>query len=421
MTDENISTTAPAINTRAMFNRRQLILFLLGMSSGLPLALSGATLQAWYTDANVDIVTIGWLSWVGQPYVYKMFWAPFLDSIVLPLGKRRGWMFLMQLFLAGLFFFIAWQHPEVNPIFLGFLALLVAFCSATQDLAIDAYRTEILPVEERGMGSGVFVTGYRISMLLSGGLALVFADLYGWWATYTMMGLYMLFFASVTLFAPRTESDKQTHSRLIVIQPFLDMLKRKHMIWVMSFIVLYKLGDALTLSLSTPFLLGKGLGFSKTDVGFIYKTVGMGATLCGALLGGALMTRWSLYRSLMIFGILQGLSSATYMFLAYVGKSYSVMIGSVFLEYFCGGLGTVAFMAFLMSLCNTRYTTTQYALLSALASIGRVYVGPLAGVMVKSIGWVWFYFWCSAIAIPGLLVLLGLRRSPIFTNEQGEP
>lgn len=393
-------------------------MFLFGMASGLPLALSGATLQAWYADTGVDIVTIGWLSWVGMPYIFKMLWAPLLDSIVLPLGKRRGWIFVMQLVLAGLFIFMAWQHPQVSPYFLGFLALLVAFSSATQDLALDAYRTEILSEPERAMGSGIFVTGYRIAMILSGGLGLVIADHFGWRVTYTLMGSFMVLSAAVTLFAPRTASDRERHSKLIIIQPLLDMFERKHMLWVLLFVVLYKLGDAFTLSLSTPFLLNLGLGFTKTDIGAIYKTVGMGSTIFGALLGGTLMTRLSMYRALMYFGLLQSLSSATYMLLAYVGKSYSVMIGSVFLEYFCGGLGTVAFMAFLMSLCNTRFTTTQYAILSALASIGRVIAGPIAGHMVKHFGWVWFYFWSAAIAIPGLLVLWGLRNSPILQLHQ---
>lgn len=393
-------------------------MFLFGIASGLPLALSGATLQAWYADAHVDIVTIGWLSWVGQPYVYKMLWAPVLDSVVLPLGKRRGWIFAMQLCLAALLFYMAFGHPAVSPYFMGFLALMVAFCSATQDLAIDAYRTEILTETERGMGSGIFVTGWRVAALLSGGLGLVIADHYGWQTTYLLMASIMVLMSIVTLFAPRTVQDRERSSHIVIWQPFRDMLQRKHMLWVLLFIMLYKLGDAFTLSLSTPFLLNLGLGFTKTDVGAIYKTIGMGSTLLGALLGGTLMTRLSLYRALMYFGILQSLSSASYMLLAYLGKSYAMMISAVFLEFFCAGLGTVAFMAFLMSLCNLQYTTTQYALLSALSAVGRVYVGPIAGVMVKHIGWIWFYFWATVIAVPGLLLLWGLKNSPIFSEHE---
>lgn len=400
--------------TRTLINRRQLVLLLLGMSSGLPLALSGATLQAWFAQSGVDIVTIGWLSLASQPYVYKMFWAPFLDSINMPLGKRRGWIFLMQVVLAILFVMMSWLDPTVSAWQLGVLAFFVAFSSATQDMAIDAYRTEILPEEERGLGSATFVTGYRIAMLFSGGLALVIAGVWGWRMTYFLMAIYMLFSGAVTLFAPRSPSENGAPSTVIFWQPLREFLRRSHAIQILIFIVLYKLADAFALSLSSAFLLKKGLGFSLIDVGAIYKTVGMGATLVGAFIGGIMMTRISMYRALWYFGILQAISNAMFMWLAIVGKNYLLMVATIFIESFCGGLATVAFMAFLMSLCDTRYTATQYALFSALASIGRVYVGPIAGVMVKHIGWTWFFFWSILLAIPGLLMLRALKNTSVF-------
>ena len=403
---------------RFISRQRMFIVLLHGFSSGLPLALSGATLQAWFTMSGVDIVTIGILTLAGQPYVYKFLWAPVLDRYSTPwLGRRRGWIFIMQLFLALVLALMSFFEPAISPWYLGCLALVLASFSATQDIAVDAYRTDLLDSQERGLGTAMYTTGYRVAALLSGGLALVLAAVVGWKFTYLLMAVLMLICALFTITAPRIEKEYQPRTlQQAVVEPFKEFLSRRAMLFIMVFIVLYKLGDAFTLSLSTTFLL-RGIGFSLMDLGVIYKTVGMFATLGGTFLGGMLMRRISLYQALLYFGVLQAISSGTFMVLAIVGKHYGVMISAIFLENFCGGLGTIAFVAFLMGLCDHRYTATQYALFSALASIGRVFVGPISGVMVTNIGWTQFYFWSVILGIPSLIVLGILRKLDVFKEE----
>ncbi len=386
-----------------------------GFSSGLPLALSGATLQAWYTMSGVDIVTIGMLTLTGQPYVYKFFWAPILDRYSLPwLGRRRGWILIMQLSLALVLGLMSLYDPSISPWLLAVLGLALATFSATQDIAVDAYRTNLLAPAERGIGTAMYSTGYRIAMLLSGGLALILASILGWRVTYLLMSVLMLICAIFTIGAPKLDVEHIPKTlRSAIIEPFKDFLKRPSVLMIILFVVLYKLGDAITLSLSTTFLLRK-LGFSLVDLGAIYKTVGMIATIAGTVLGGLLMKRIRLYTALWSFGLLQTLSCATFMIMAIVGKNYFLMISAIFLENFCGGLGSIAFVAFLMDLCNDSYTATQFAFLSAIAAIGRVFVGPLAGVMVLHLGWVQFYFWAVIIGFPALVVLWLLRKHTVF-------
>lgn len=403
---------------RFISRQRMFAVLLHGFSSGLPLALSGATLQAWFTMSGVDIVTIGILTLAGQPYVYKFTWAPFLDRYTPPwFGRRRGWIFIMQLCLALVLGLMSFFDPAFTPWILAVLAFSLATFSATQDIAVDAYRTDLLETDERGFGTAMYTTGYRVAALLSGGLGLILAAVVGWKATYLLMALLMLICAFFTMVAPKLEKEYIPKTlQEAIVDPFKEFLTRRAVFLIMLFIVLYKLGDAFTLSLSTTFLL-RGVGFSLVDLGAIYKTVGMFATLGGTFLGGMLMKRITLYQALLYFGVLQAVSSGTFMVLAMVGKSYTVMISAIFLENFCSGLGTIAFVAFLMGLCDHHYTATQFALLSALASIGRVFVGPLAGIMVSHIGWVQFYFWSVLIGIPALILLGILRKLNLFDDE----
>lgn len=401
---------------RELFARTKMFTVLLhGFSSGLPLALSGATLQAWYTTSGVDIVTIGMLTLTGQPYVYKFFWAPILDRYSLPwLGRRRGWILIMQLCVALALGLMSLFDPALSPWMMAALALSLSTFSATQDIAIDAYRTNLLSQSERGIGTAMYSTGYRIAMLLSGGLALILASMLGWRVTYLLMSIFMLICALFTIAAPKLDQEIIPKTlRSAIIEPFKDFMTRSSVIMIILFVILYKLGDAFTLSLSTTFLL-REKGFSLVDLGAIYKTVGMIATISGTLIGGLLMKRISLFKALMSFGIVQTLSCATFMILAMVGKSYGLMIGAIFLENFCGGLGSIAFVAFLMDLSNIKYTATQFAFLSAIAAIGRVFVGPVAGLMVLNLGWVQFYFWAVMIGFPSLIVLWLLRKHSVF-------
>ncbi len=394
------------------FNSRISAVLLLGFSSGLPLALTSSTLQAWFTQAGVHVVAIGALSLVGLPYVWKFLWAPIMDRFVPPLwGKRRGWILLTQLGLCVALFILANLSPNEQPVTMGFLALLVAFIGASQDIAIDAYRTDVLHPEERGLGMASFIFAFRVALIISGGLALVFADHLGWRLTYELMAVLLASLIVVTYFAPEPKQVAATPNSFFIVvkEAFTDLFRRDGMGLFILFIILYKLGDALALALMSNFLL-HGLGFSLTDVGLAYKAFGLVATLLGAFIGGALLIRMTLYRALFLFGIAQALSTLVFMLLAMTGKNYLLMVTSIFIENLCSGMGTTAFLAFLTSLCNQRFSATQYASLSALASIGRVFVGPFAGLIVVHAGWVSLFGWAFVISLPGILLLWFLRN-----------
>jgi len=381
-------------------------LLLLGFASGLPLALTGATLQAWLVVEGVDIKAIGWFTLVGQPYVYKFLWAPLMDRYSIPLlGRRRGWLAVTQLLLLA---FIAWMgmlSPRESPWMLAGLALAVAFLSASQDIVFDAYRADILGAEERGAGAAVSVLGYRIAMLISGGLALILVDNWiSWLAAYWLMAALMLIGLAATFAAEEPQSADAAPRTLgaAVSEPLKNYFGRDGAWMLLLLIILYKLGDAFAGTLTTAFLL-RGAGFSLTDVGLANKWLGVAATILGLIIGGALMAQLKLYRSLLLFGVLQALTNLGFMVLAMSGKSYPLMITVIAAENLCGGMGTAAFVALLMAMCDRRFSATQYALLSALASLGRVYVG--AGLLAESYGWAEFFFLTFLIALPGIAVL----------------
>ncbi len=399
--------------------RRVAFMLLLGFSSGLPLALTTGTLQAWATVEGLDLKTISFLTLTGSAYTLKFLWAPFMDRFVPPLfrarlGRRRGWMLVTQLLLVASIALMGTQSPKNAILALALIAVVVAFCSASQDIAFDAYRTDVLRKEERGAGAAVSVLGYRLAMLVSGGLALVIADSFlGWQAMYWLMAALMLIGIIATWFAPEPEVIVQPPRTLdeAVIGPLKDFFSRDGAILALVLIVLYKLGDAFAGSLTTAFLI-RGVGFSATEVGAINKILGLIATIAGALAGGALMTRLSLYGALMLFGLLQAVTNFGFWFLAVTPKAYWSMATVVGLENLCGGMGTAAFVAFLMTLCRVRYSATQFALLSALAAVGRTYLaGPLSGVMVESFGWANFFIVTVLIALPGLALLWLQRKS----------
>ena len=387
-------------------------MFPMGFASGLPLALSGGTLQAWLTVAGVDIRTIGLFSMVGIPYTLKFLWSPVMDRFNIPvLGRRRGWIFLCQVLLVLITCLMAALDPSNQAALMGLAAIILAFFSASQDIVIDAYRTDSLKERERGLGVGLTVTGYRIAMLVSGALALILADHVGWRTTYLSMAAVMAAAALFTLFAPEPELRGRPPADIAeaVTAPLKDLFSRKAVLSFLLLIILYKIGDAFAGTLTTAFLI-RGAGFSPTDVGTINKGLGLIATILGAMAGGGLMTRMGLYGSLMLFGILQAVSNLAFMALAMVGKNYPMMIGAVGLENICGGMGTAAFVAFLMALCNHRFSATQYAILSALAALGRVFVGPPSGLLVARLGWVEFFFFTFLAALPGLFLLYFLKR-----------
>lgn len=393
-------------------DRRIALILFLGFSSGLPLALSGGTLQAWMAVSDIDIKTIGLFSLIGLPYTLKFLWAPVMDRFVPHLlGRRRGWLVMTQLALIAVLVMMGSLDPRTAVLGLAMLALLLAFFSASQDIAFDAYRTDVLEPRQRGAGAAVSVLGYRVAMLSSGALALVLADQIGFQATYLIMAGLMAIGVIAAWLAPEpampAAAPKNLHDAVIL--PFRQFFGRGNSAAaLLLLIVLYKLGDAFAGSLTTTFLL-RGPEFSLTEVGAINKTLAVTATIIGALFGGGLLAKFGLYRSLMLFGILQAVSNLTFMWLAYAGKNYLLFVAAVGFENLAGGMGTAAFVALLMALCDPRYTATQFALLSAASAIGRVFVGPPAGIVVDSLGWGPFFFGTFLIALPGLLLLYLLR------------
>jgi PAT family beta-lactamase induction signal transducer AmpG len=398
----------------AAFRSRKIgLLLLLGFASGLPLALTAGTLQAWLAAENVEIVAIGWFALVGQPYTYKFLWAPLMDRYVPPfLGRRRGWLLVTQVLLAAAIAFMGTLTPAHSVWLLGATALAVAFLSASQDIVFDALRADWLEPGERGAGAAVSVLGYRIAMLVSGAGALILADQWlGWHAAYWLMAALMGVGMVATWFVVEPAADGGAPRTLdeALLQPFAEFFARRGALALLALVVLYKLGDAFAGNLTTTFLL-RGPGFSLTEVGAINKGFGLAATILGALAGGALMAKMRLYRALLVFGVLQAVTNLGFMLLAAGGKSYALMVAVIGMENLCGGMGTAAYVALLMALCDRRFSATQYALLSALSAVGRVYVGPSAGYLVAAFGWVQFFFFTFLIALPGLALLLWMRR-----------
>ena len=496
---------------------RLVVVTVLGFASGLPLALTGQAMQAWLTSEGIDVATIGFLSLVGLPYTFKFLWAPLMDRFDLPwLGRRRGWLVLTQLAMAGALLLLAGTSPSQATRAFALLALLVAFISASQDVVIDAYRTDLLAAPERGIGSSLNVLGYRLAMIVSGGVAFIWVDPtqgggWTWPEVYRVMAALMVAAAVISaLLLPKLKNTLQPTSvarhdilgflavLLAVVVGFklseafgpglahwllapllqlssmpadlqgkwIDLLalmlglgftlplaawaaRRARFDTLLSglrsyfampgaaaflaLIVFYKLGDAFAGSLMTPFLL-KAMAYGTAEVGVVNKVIGLWLTIGGALLGGVLMLRLGLWRALLLFGTLQMLSNLGFWWLAVHGQGAlggltvpafdwgfvklaqatpvdGGLLMVIAAENISGGMGTAAFVALLMSLCNQRFTATQFALLSAFASIGRVWVGPVAGVLATSIGWPSFFIISTVLALPALLMLWVMRAS----------
>ena len=403
-------------------NPKNWFLLIFGFSSGLPLALTGtgATFQAWLTVNNVDLTAIGFLSFCGLPYVLKFLWAPLIDHFVPPfLGRRRGWMLITQLWLMLAILCMGFLAPEKYLMLVGMLGFGIAFLSATQDIAFDGYRVDLLTVSERGMGVSTAVFGYRMAMLVSGALSLVFADYFGWRLTFILLSLSFLPGLVSLWFAPEPRVDPVPKNfENMMLEPLRALFAREGFMLMLLLVVAYKLTDAFAEALMTPFLL-KGAGFALNEIGYVNKILGLIATLFGVFLGGLLMARMTLFRALLLFGFCQGLANFAFFALAIVGKHYGLFVVAVLLEKITSGMGTTAFMAFLMSLCDKQYSATQYALLSAAAALGRTVVGPIAGVFVSTFGWVLYYFFAVMAAIPSIVLIL-LLKDRLLAHEQLE-
>ncbi|MDK2122669.1 AmpG family muropeptide MFS transporter [Parachitinimonas caeni] len=379
---------------------------LMGFSSGLPLLLTGSLLQAWMTDAKVSLAEISLMSLVGLPYTLKFLWAPLLDRFIPPfLGRRRGWLLLAQLAVLSSLVMLGNTDPASNPWLTASMALLVAFCSATQDIVVDAYRREDLADRELGLGASMYVNGYRIGMLLAGGGGLILADHMPFSAVYTVLAAAMLVGLITTLIAPEPPVPHGTPSTLrgAVVEPLRQYFEREGAWLILIFILLYKLGDTMAGAITTPFYLG--LGFSKTEIGAVVKLFGSWATIVGGTLGGLLILRLGIRQSLWWFGLGQMVSTLGFAILANIGHSREALVGVITVENLTSGMGTAAFVAFMGALTDKRFTATQYALLSSLMGIPRVLFAAPTGWISLQTGWPMFFLLCTVIAIPGLLMI----------------
>lgn len=394
-----------------LFSKKMLICLLLGFSSGLPFLLTGGTLKLWLAEMKVDITTIGYFSWVGMMYSLKFIWAPILDSFSLgKFGRRRSWMVLMQLALMASLFLLGQIDPTTSLSTMALMALIVAFFSATQDIASDAFRREYLDENELGLGSTMNMYGYRIAMLVSGGLAVAMADHMSWQMVYIVMAGLMGIgvFASVLSPEPKV---KLTHNKTFydsVAGPFKEFINREGAITILLFLFLFKLGDALSGAMLSPFY--KEMGFEKTDIALIAKTFGLASSLIGLFIGGVVIYYIGILKSLWIFGILQALSTASFALITYTGPVKWALAFAVIFEDISSGMGSAAFVAYMASITNKEYTATQYAILSSIATLGRNFFSGFSGHMVKMLDWAYFFYVCALIAIPGLCFLVIMTK-----------
>ncbi len=392
---------------KVLCSRRMLVALVMGFSAGLPLLLTIGVLQAWMKEKNIDLTWIGMITLVQLPYTWKFIWAPILDRFTPPfLGRRRGWLIIAQLALVLAIAALGYSDPVEHVILMVVAAVLVAFFSASQDIVIDAYRREDLADEELGLGSSMYIYGYRMGMLLAGGGGLIMADHMPFSMVYLIMAGCMLpgIFTTLLTPEPRVAAGTPQTMKDAVINPLAEYFSRDNAVWILIFILLYKMGDTMASAITTPFYLD--LGFSKTDIGAVVKVFGTGATLAGAFLGGIILLRLGINRSLWIFGVLQALSTACFALLARIGYSIAALSGVIAFENLSSGMGTAAFVAFMASITNKKFTATQYALLTSLIGIPRAVASSVTGFMAKTIGWESFFITCALVAIPGMLMLL---------------
>jgi len=396
---------------QALFNRRMLICVFTGFSSGLPLYLLINLLPAWLRVEHVDLTAIGLFALVRFPFTWKFLWSPFVDRYALPvLGRRRGWMLLTQLLLLASIPLFGALQPQLDLWTIAYLATAVAFFAATQDIVLDAYRRELLPDAELGLGNAIHVQAYRISSLVPGALALILADHFPWQTVFTVTALFMLPGIANTFLVgePRLARPAPRTLAEAVVEPFHEFITRsgwQQALLVVAFIFFYKLGDSMATALATPFYLD--LGFSLSDIGLIAKNVGLWASVVGGLLGGIWMLKIGINRGLWLFGVVQVVSILGFAWLAYVNEPDRVLLAVVIAFEALGvGLGTAAFIAFIARATDPRYTATQFALFTGLASVPSTLVNATTGWIVEQTGWFTFFLFCTALALPGMALLL---------------
>jgi MFS transporter, PAT family, beta-lactamase induction signal transducer AmpG len=398
----------------AFKSKRVGLLLPIGFASGLPYLLSGGTLMAWMQLEGVPIETIGLFAAVALPYNLKLLWAPILDRFQLPfLGRRRGWVVLSQLLVVVALVAMGLVNPAASPSTMAVLAVCLASFSASQDIVADAYRTDVLPDKELGTGTATFVTGYRIALIVAGAGALILSEQLTWRGVYWVMAALMLIGVIATVVAPEAVYEKRPPRTLreALVKPWLEFFRRPGALWALGAVMLYKFGDAVASHLIAPFLLS--LEFTAGQVGAINKGFGLAATILGALVGGGMVAKLGVRGALLLFGLMQAGANVGYMLLAAVGKNVPLLWAAIGIDQFFGGLGTAAFVAFLMALCNKRFSAFQYALLSSASSlVGRV-IGTGSGFLVVELGWGGFFLMTIVAAVPALLLILAMPRAAL--------
>ncbi len=392
---------------RQMLSRKMGVALIMGFSCGVPLLLTISVLQAWMKKEGVDLTVIGIFSLVGLPYTLKFIWAPLFDRFSLPfLGRRKGWLLVAQVALILAIALLGCMNPARSPWLVAFAAFLVTFCSASQDIVVDAYRREDLCDEELGLGSSLYIYGYRAGMLLASGGGLILADHISFFFVYLIMAASLIPGMVATVMTPEPKKAPGQPATLAqaVFEPLREYFSRKGALLILLFIMLYKIGDTMASAMTTPFYLD--LGFTMTEVGAVVKLFGFWATLAGTFTGGILMLKLGINRSLWIFGGLQALSTAGFAWLAVVGHSIGLLSGVIAFENLSSGMGTAAYVAFMAALTDKRFTATQYALLSSLMGIPRVLAAAPTGFFAKYLGWEAFFIACTLAALPGMVLLV---------------
>lgn len=399
----------PAANWRNYLNRRMLICLFLGFSSGLPLFILLNLLQAWLAKSGLNIKALGLFALVMFPYTWKFLWSPFMDRYHFgALGRRRSWMMLTQLLLFIAIGVMGVLDPATQLKTVALIATLIAFLSASQDIAIDAYRREILADHEQGLGSAIHVNAYKAAGMIPGALSLILADFMPWHTVFWVTAAFMLpgLVCTLLIAEPKVYGAPPHTLREAVVLPFQEFITRhgwRYAVWVLSFILFYKLGDSMATALATKFYID--LGFSMTQIGALAKATGLWASVLGGILGGVWMMRLGVNRGLWVFGVVQALAILGFALLARIGAdplSLAIVIG---VEAFGVGLGTTAFVAYIAKTTDPRYTATQFALFTSLMAAPRTFINSSVGFIVAEMGWFNFFILCFILALPGMMML----------------
>jgi len=407
-----LTTAAKPTLLQALGDKRMAAVLLMSFASGLPFNLTGFTVQAWLASEGLDIKTIGIFTLVSLPYFFKFMWAPLLDRYLPPvLGRRRGWILIYQICLAVAIAVMGFCSPTKELYVLGVLAVLVAFLSASQDIVIDAYRVDAIPVSERGLAAAAQSFGYRSAAMLAGAVLVLIAAHLGWRVAFLMVACLMAATTLGTLWAPEPEVPGKPPRSLAdaVWHPLRALFGQKGAWGFVLLVLLYKIGDAFALSLYSAFMI-KGMGFSLDELSIAGKVNMTVSSMIGVAFGGWVYMRWGTFKSLLIFGIGQALTNLLYVWLALAGKKIWLLVLATSLDTGVGGMGLAAFTAYLVSLCSANFSATQYALLSAIASLPRISMGSVAGFVVARIGWANFFVVTFLTAMPGLILLVILRK-----------